>query len=125
MSAAEWDSLREKNRKYYLAELNRGGHVALVAESDGKILGCGGVCIYDELPSPDNRSGRCAYLMNIYTRKPYRKHGVAKKICERLIKIAREHGAEKIYLETSEAAKALYHALNFAEMDGYLKLQTT
>lgn len=121
MNADEWNKLREKNREYYLRELERGGHVACVAEANGKILGCGGVCLYNELPSPDNRSGRCAYLMSVYTRKFYRKHGVAKKICERLIKVAREHGAEKIYLETSEAAKSLYHSLNFIEMDGYLK----
>ena len=106
-------------------KLLRANHIACVAEADGKILGCGGVCLYDELPSPDNRSGHCAYLMNIYTRKPYRKHGVAKKICKWLIEQAREHGAEKIYLETSEAAKGLYHSLNFVEMDGYLKWKST
>ena len=122
MTEDEWKLLREKNREYYLSEPN---HIACIAEADGKILGCGGVCLYDELPSPDNLSGHCAYLMNIYTRKPYRKHGVAKKICKWLIEQAREHGAEKIYLETSEAAKGLYHSLNFVEMDGYLKWKST
>ncbi len=37
------------------------------------------------MPSPDNPSGRCAYLMNIYVREGYRSEGAGKKIVRYLI----------------------------------------
>ena len=54
------------NRQYYEEHIADGTHIALVAEYDGVECGCGAVCFTDELPSPDNPSGKCAYLMNIY-----------------------------------------------------------
>lgn len=123
ISEEEWNLLKEENRRYYLAELAQGGHIACIAREGETIVGCGGVCLYREMPSPDNLSGKCGYLMNIYTRKPYRKNGVARKMCKWLIQKAKEKGAEKIYLETSEAAKGLYYSLGFREMKGYLKLE--
>lgn len=52
------------NRQYYLRHIADGSHIAVVAETvDGCGVGCGAICLTDELPSPDNPSGRCAYLM--------------------------------------------------------------
>ncbi len=123
MSGREWNILKENNRRYYLAELERGGHIACVAELEDFIVGCGGVCLYDEMPSPDNLSGKCAYLMNIYTRENYRGGGVASAVCEWLIQQAEIRGAEKIYLESTDAARNLYESIGFGEMKNYLKLE--
>lgn len=122
MTAEEWSALREENRRYYLAESERGGHIACAAFSDDKIAGCGGICLYREMPSPDNRNGICGYLMNIYTREEFRNAGVGKAVCDFLIDRAKKFGAEKIYLETSECGKNFYHSLGFREMKDYLKL---
>ena len=46
--------LRESCRAYYEKELAAGGHVACFAWVDGLIAGCGGMCLYDEIPSPEN-----------------------------------------------------------------------
>ena len=123
MSERAWNTLRENNRRYYLAELERGGHIACVAEIENSIAGCGGVCLYDEMPSPDNPSGKCAYLMNIYTRENFRGRGVASAVCEWLIAQAEIRSAGKIYLESTDVAKSLYATIGFAEMENYLKLE--
>lgn len=123
LDRAAWAALREENRRYYLAAIDAGEHIACAAYAGGEIAGCGGVCLYREMPSPDNRSGKCAYLMNIYTRAPYRGKGVAKAVCAWLIDQAKTQGAEKIYLETSEGGKRLYRALGFHEMKDYMKLE--
>lgn len=115
------DELRDENEKYYLSELASGGHIACFAYLDGKIIGCGGVCIYREMPSPDNLTGMCAYLMNIYTRPDYRKMGVGNKIVNWLIKRAEEKGITKIYLETSKAGEKLYRKIGFSDMKNILK----
>ena len=122
MTAAEWEALAAENRRYYETELERGGHIACAASADGEMAGCGGICLYEEMPSPDNRSGKCGYLMNIYTREMYRNQGVAKAVCAWLIDQAKRRGAGKIYLETSESGKKLYRALGFHEMKDYWKL---
>ena len=122
MDGEAWAALREENRRYYLAALESGGHIACAALVGGEIAGCGGVCLYREMPSPDNPSGKCGYLMNIYTRAPYRGRGVAKAVCAWLTARAKEQGTEKIYLETTEAAKGLYSGLGFRDMTGYMKL---
>lgn len=124
LSDSEWDDIRKENEKYYREELEKGGHVACAIYVSGEPAGCGGVCLYREMPSPDNHSGKCAYLMNIYVRNTYRRQGIAKEICNYLIERAREEGAEKIYLESSDMAFELYRSLGFEDMNGYLKLNT-
>ena len=122
--AANCIALRTKNETYYKEHLAKGSHTACFALNgdNGQIVGCGGICYQAEMPSPDNPSGQNGYLMNIYTRKPYRKNGVARKMCKWLIQKAKEKGAEKIYLESSPPAKNLYHKIGFTDMTDYMKL---
>ncbi len=122
MSDEAWQSLREQNRIYYMTELEREGHIACLMTQDGRTAGCGGLCLYREMPSPDNPGGICGYLMNIYTREEHRHQGIAAEICRWLIDQARERGAGKIYLETSDCGRELYKSLGFSKMKDYLKL---
>ena len=104
------------NRDYYARHIDDGTHEAFVAVADGEEAGCGGLCLYQELPSPDNPTGRCAYLMNIYVRKPYRRRGLGAAITRYLVEQARWHRCGKIYLESSDMASALYGSLGFRPM---------
>lgn len=119
---ADTSALEAANRSYYLSHLADGSHIAVIAYADGNAVGCGGVCLYDEMPSPDNHSGQCAYIMNIYVREAYRHEGIAAHIVEWLIQQARERHITKIYLETSDAGRQLYSFLGFAPMPDMMKL---
>ncbi len=116
------EGLYAANLDYYRREIPGGGHVAVFAEVGRETAGCGGICLYREMPSPDNPSGKCAYLMNIYTREAYRDQGVGKAIVSWLVARAGSLGVQKIYLESTEQGRALYESLGFSDMRGYLKL---
>lgn len=122
LTAEQIEMIRENNRRYYISEMPSGGHIACFAYSGTEIVGCGGVCIYDEMPSPDNLVGKCAYLMSIYTREEYRHQGIATRIVEHLIAEAKARNIEKIYLETSADGERMYRRLGFKDMKGYMKL---
>lgn len=109
------------NRQYYEQHIADNSHYALVVEYDGEKCGCGAVCFTEELPSPDNPSGRCAYLMNIYVREAFRKHGLAHKIVSRLIDESKRRGCGKIYLETTEDGKHVYSSIGFKDMHDMMK----
>ena len=111
------------NREYYKKAIPNGNHIAVFAEINQTTVGCGGLCLYQEMPSPDNPSGQCAYLMNIYTRKEYCEQGVGKSIVDWLSDYAKNQGITKIYLETSECRRPLYESLGFRDMQDYMKLQ--
>lgn len=109
------------NREYYKSALEAGLHTACFAYADGTIVGCGGVCYYQEMPSPDNPMGRCAYLMNIYTAPSMRGMGVGRAVATWLVQEAQRAGSGKIYLESSDQAYSLYKGMGFQDMKGYLK----
>ncbi|MCD8155564.1 MAG: GNAT family N-acetyltransferase [Clostridiales bacterium] len=115
------EELLAANRTYYQAALEKGKHIACFACAGEKTVGCGGVCLYQEMPSPDNPSGQCGYLMNIFTLPDLRQQGIGKEIVQWLVREAKRQGAEKIYLEASEQAYSLYRELGFQDMKGYLK----
>ncbi|MCD8295239.1 MAG: GNAT family N-acetyltransferase [Clostridia bacterium] len=117
-------ALRDANRNYYETAIPAGSHIACYAVLDGKKVGCGGVCLQRELPSPDNPSGVNAYMMNIYARKECRGHGIGHAILEWLISKAKEKGAGKIYLETTREGRPLYSSLGFEDMWEMMKLET-
>lgn len=72
--------LEQENRRYYQRAIPSWNHVACFAYIGQKVVGCGGICFYQEMPSPDNPQGGCAYLMNIYTAPDFRGHGVGVRL---------------------------------------------
>jgi GNAT superfamily N-acetyltransferase len=114
----DWQALQKANREYYQREIPAEGHIAGLAEPG---IGCGGLCLYNEMPSPDNPTGKCAYLMNVYVRPEYRGQGYGRQIVTWLVDQARQRGITKIYLEASECARKMYRELGFKEMKDYYK----
>ncbi len=114
-------ALLDANRAYYKRHIAAGSHLALVAADGDDECGCGAVCFTDELPSPDNPTGRCAYLMNIYVREPYRNHGIAHKMVACLIEEAQRRRCGKIYLETTDAGREVYRSLGFRDLPDMMK----
>ncbi|MCD7797078.1 MAG: GNAT family N-acetyltransferase [Clostridiales bacterium] len=115
------DELLCANRNYYQSALEKGEHIACFAYAENQIVGCGGICTYREIPSPDNPTGICGYLMNVYTVTNMRRQGVGKAVVEWLVQEAKSRKANKIYLEASEKAYSLYKNLDFDDMKSYLK----
>ncbi len=115
------ETLLLANRRYYEKHITDGSHYALVATFNGNECGCGAVCFTDELPSPDNPSGKCAYLMNIYVREGFRNHGIAHKIVLRLIEESTRRGCGKIYLESTEEGRPVYQSLGFKDLPFIMK----
>lgn len=122
---APWDfeALREENRRFLERHLGT-ELVCCIASVDGIDAGCGAFCLQEELPSPDNPSARCAYLMNIYTRKRFRGHGVGRHVVAWLMEAAHDLGCGKVYLEATEAGRPLYASMGFKTLDGMMKLET-
>ncbi len=115
------ETLLSANRQFYEKHIADGTHYAIVGVYDGEECGCGSICFTEELPSPDNHSGRCAYLMNIYVREPFRKHGLAHGIVTRLIEEAKRRECGKIYLETTEDGRPVYQSLGFRDLPDIMK----
>lgn len=116
------DVLEHANREYYVQALRSQEHCACFALHGAEIVGCGGICLSREMPSPDNLSGRCAYLMNIYTCPAFRGYGVGGSVVRWLIKEARNRHITKIYLETTGEGRNLYINMGFEDMPDMMKL---
>lgn len=114
-------SILKANREYYEKHISDGSHIAFLAIFNGEEIGSGSLCLTDELPSPDNPSGKCAYLMNIYVRKNFREHGVGHSIVRKLLETARNMGCGKIYLETTSEGRNVYESLGFHDMPDMMK----
>ncbi|MEE3362852.1 MAG: GNAT family N-acetyltransferase, partial [Anaerovoracaceae bacterium] len=120
---ADMTGLERENRIYYEREIPAGGHIAVLAKAGGTVVGCGGVCLYSEMPSPDNPDGQCAYIMNIYTVPEWRGRGVGTEIVAALLRETGSRGITKVYLETSIQGQPLYEKFGFEEMHHYLMLK--
>jgi GNAT superfamily N-acetyltransferase len=115
--------LMEQTATYYRRTLPTEEHIACLAMLDGAVVGCGGVCLQDELPAPTNPTGACAFVQNIYVRPAARHQGIASQMMSWLIDKAQAKGAIKVYLEASDSGAPLYSGLGFAPMAGMMRLQ--
>lgn len=114
--------LYEENEAYYRKHLQDGTHTAVFACTGKNIIGCGGICYQMEMPSPDNKNGKCGYLMNIYTLPKYRGQGVGKEIISFLEQDAKKRDICKLSLESSDIAEKLYQSADFQKAEHfYLK----
>lgn len=117
------EKLEQENRHYYTEALPAGRHIACFAYEGEEIVGCGGVCLYSEMPSPDNPNGKCAYIMNIYVLPEYRGRKIGKEIVTWLIRQAKNMDINKIYLESTDKGRFMYESLGFEPMRNMMLLK--
>ena len=80
-------------------------------------FGCASISYFEVMPTFSHPTGKRAHLMNVYTRKEYRRQGIAKKMVELLIEDAKEKHATEISLDATESGRPLYEGLGFKASD--------
>lgn len=112
-------------RSFYEKHIADGSHIAIIAEADGSDAGYGAISIVDELPTPDNPSGKLACLTDIYVREEYRRRGIASTIVRRLVDKATQVGCGSLYLTTTTAARPLFAEIGFKGLCSTMQLKLT
>lgn len=93
-----------------------------LAWEGNQVVGVGSVDYHTEMPTSSNPTGKCAFLMNIYTDPAYRRQGIGARIVEKLIQDAKERGVSSILLEATEMGVPLYSRMGFVPAQGYMRL---
>ncbi len=114
--------LKKSTSEYYRKHLAAGSHYAVIATADGEEVGCGAVCFQEELPSPENLTGGCGYIMDVYVREPFRNKGIGEAITGHLIEKCHKRNCGKIYLETTAEGRLLFENMGFSEMKDMMDL---
>jgi len=89
----------------------------LLATIDGALAGCGAF-----RPLPDSDHANACEMKRLYVRRPFRRFGLGRQLAQLLIDRAREAGYSTMLLDTldeMEAAREMYAALGFVEIEPY------
>jgi len=110
-------------REYFEAAVPSGDYVCLLAESDDRVVGVGGMVVYRKPSQPLSPAGVEGYILNMLTVDKWRGKGVASAIMRELLAFAREAGAGLVWLRATEAGRHVYEKVGFAENPRYMQLK--
>ncbi|WP_054707321.1 GNAT family N-acetyltransferase [Bacillus sp. JCM 19041] len=109
-------------RQFFEDTLKDRSLVQLLVEDNERIIACGAVVFYQFPPTYTNKSGRKAYITNMYTDKEHRGKGIATKLLSILVEETRQIGISKIWLGASILGRPVYKKFGFTEIDEWLEL---
>ncbi|WP_113883858.1 MULTISPECIES: GNAT family N-acetyltransferase [Cytobacillus] len=107
---------------FFRDKLSEGRLIQWLVEDDEEIIACGAVIFYDFPPSYTNKTGKKAYIANMYTNENYRGQGIAKNLLSKLVEEVKLYGISRIWLGASDMGRPLYKKFGFKEADGFLEL---
>ena len=113
---------RSQVADYLAAHIDGDTYLAVVAESDGRIVGMGGLVVVARPPNPRSRYSGEGFIVNVYTLPLWRRNGVGRAVIEALVAEANRLGLYRVYLRTSDHGRPLYERLGFRDPGNYLSL---
>ena len=116
------DNIFAKTHEYYMNSIQE-ENITYLAFDGIDFIGCGSVCFIKLMPTYNNQTGKKAYIMNMYTRKKYRRKGIGKSILNLLIDEAKNRQIKYIQLEATEIGKKLYLNYGFYELKNEMEIQ--
>ena len=114
--------LDDELQSFFERKLSDGTLIQWLVEDQEVVVACGAVLFYEFPPSYTNKTGKKAYIANMFTDGDYRGRGIAKELLVKLVEEAQEAGISKIWLEASEMGSPVYRKFGFIENDEYLEL---
>lgn len=106
---------------FFNKKIQDGSLIEWVAEKNEEIIATGAVTFYEFPPTYTNKSGRKAYITNMYTREDYRGQGIATTMLNKLVSEAKIEGITKIWLAASKLGRPVYKKFGFKETDEMLE----
>lgn len=89
----------------------------VLSVNDKEVIGCATICYIKVMPTLDHPSGERAHIMNVYTRKNYRRQGIAFQMIEMLITEAKQKGVSEISLDATALGRPLYKKCGFLDSE--------
>ncbi|MCM1498154.1 MAG: GNAT family N-acetyltransferase [Clostridium sp.] len=118
----DMSEVEQESFAYYRQALETGGHIAYLVYDHGQFIGAGGVSFYQVMPTFHNRTGKKAYIMNMYTAPEYRRQGIAFHTLDLLVREAKKQGVSQIALEATDMGRPLYEKYGFVKMENEMEL---
>lgn len=114
--------LREALTRYFSETLPDGQFSAYLADVDGDVVGVSGLVYQRNPPSARSPNGIEAYVMNMYTRPEWRGRGIAARLLNQLIELARLKGCWRVRLHAVSQAVPIYVRANFIATQNEMQL---
>ena len=105
------DEMVTEIRDYFI----NGDQTTVLAIDDRIVAGCASISYMRIMPTFSHPTGKRAHIMNVYTKSSYRRKGLARKMCEMLIKDAWDKGVTEISLDATASGRPLYQSLGFKD----------
>jgi GNAT superfamily N-acetyltransferase len=109
-------------KEFFTNKMSDGSLVEWIVEDNEEIIATGAIIFYEFPPTYTNKSGKKAYITNMYTKESYRGQGIATKLLTKLVAEAKTAGIIKIWLGASKLGRPVYKKFGFKETDGWLEL---
>lgn len=109
-------------KEFFTNKMSDGSLVEWVVEDNNEIIARGAIVFFEFPPTYTNKSGKKAYVTNMYTKESYRGQGIATKLLTKLVAEAKTAGIIKIWLGASKLGRPVYKKFSFKETDEWLEL---
>ncbi|MFP7736144.1 GNAT family N-acetyltransferase [Priestia aryabhattai] len=109
-------------KEFFTNKMSDGSLVEWIVEDNDEIIATGAIIFFEFPPTYTNKSGKKAYITNMYTKESYRGQGIATKLLTKLVAEAKTAGIIKIWLGASKLGRPVYKKFGFKETDEWLEL---
>jgi len=109
-------------KEFFTNKMSDGSLIEWIVEDNEEIIATGAIVFYEFPPTYTNKSGKKAYITNMYTKESYRGQGIATKLLTKLVAEAKTAGIIKIWLGASNLGRPVYKKFGFKEADEWLEL---
>ncbi len=103
------DAFRHQLRSWFVTGQCRG----LVLEDQGRVVASVLMLLKDTVPTPVTPLSVRGYLFNVYTEPSHRRRGLAARLTDGALELARELGVEIMELHASLEAEGMYQRMGF------------
>jgi GNAT superfamily N-acetyltransferase len=108
---------------FFQRKLAEGSLIQWLVMEENEIIATGAIVIYEFPPTYTNKSGKKAYVTNMYTKNAYRGKGIATTLLTKLVEEAKSLGIKKIWLGASKLGRPVYKKFGFKETDEWMELK--
>jgi GNAT superfamily N-acetyltransferase len=108
------DEMERASQTVFGEALRSGTYRGWFAEAEGQVIAGGGVLLVPFQPSPREPRATRPYIVNVYTERPYRRRGLARRLMEEMVSWCRGQGYAGVSLHATDEGRPLYASLGFA-----------